>query len=200
MFMKRNFEPVLPLNEDLEKAVLHACMAGKLDLKTVRKDELSKLGKSIYQALKGIGAMKSVKAKTLYLAATELHHADPDECKAYLKEIDKAEMPEIQSILQTLTRKRVINTLVHEATQQISSGDYSVLALKSVLDTHTHFKSKLTPVWDEMGDATTPVQGWPIPCLPRLAQAVGGLYGVWVVGGEPASGKSTLALQVRLQG
>ena len=195
----KSFERVLPLNIELEKAVLYAVMHGKMDLKNVNKLELSKLGQIIYATLLGLSVdSKGVKTKTVYLAATEVHNADAPLIRDYLKEIDHAEIPEIQSIHGALARKRVITSLVNEATDQVASGEYSLLALKGLLDAQTHTRNTLVPLCEEMDGEVKPPEGMPIPCLPRITQATGGLFGVWLIGGEPAAGKSTLALQISL--
>lgn len=201
--MKQKFERVMPLNIDLEKAVLYAVMHGEMDLKNVNKDELSKLGKTVYTALAGLakdGTLNGdgVHAKTVWLAATEVHDADAGELRAYIKEIESGEIPEIQAIHGALARKRIIASLVNEASDQIASGDYSILALKGLIDAHTHTRNTLKPLSSEMGEEIKPPTGIPIPCLTRITEATGGLFGVWLIGGEPAAGKSTLALQISL--
>ena len=201
--MKQKFERVLPLNIDLEKAILYAVMHGTMSLKNVNKDELSKLGRTIYTALAGLvkdGSLNGdgIHARTVWLAATEVHNADPAEVKGYLKEIENGEIPEIQSIHGALSRKRIITKLVNEASDQVASGDYSILALKGLIDAHTHSRNTLLPLSSQMGKDIQPPAGIPIPCLSRITEATGGLYGLWLIGGEPAAGKSTLALQISL--
>lgn len=201
--MKQKFERVMPLNIDLEKAVLYAVIHGQMNLKNVNKDELSKLGKVVHTALTGLvkdGSLNGdgVHAKTVWLAATEVHDADPDELKTFIKEIENGEIPEIQAIHGALARKRIISSLVNEASDQVASGDYSILALKGLIDAHTHSRNTLTPLSSQMGQDVTPPIGIPLPCLSKITEATGGVYGVWLIGGEPAAGKSTLALQISL--
>ena len=196
------FERVLPLNIELEKAVLYALIHGQMDIKNVNQEELSKSGRIVYTALAGLKADGSVNgdgtnAKTVYLAATEVHNADSQEIRAYLKEIEHGEIAEIAAIHGALGRKRIINSLVNEASDQVASGEYSLLALKSLIENHTHTRNTLVPLCKEMANVKPP-EGIPLPCLERITQATGGLYGVWLIGGEPAAGKSTLALQIAL--
>ena len=197
---RKTFERVLPLNSDLEKAVLYAMMHGQMEASSVNKDELSKIGRVIYTAIRSLvkDRGKSVHPKTVYLTATEVHNADSAEIKSFLKDIEAGEIPEIQSIHSALTRKRVITSLVNEATDQVASGDYSILALRSLIEASTHSRNTLTPLSKEMGDDVGPPEGIPIPCLSTVTEATGGLFGVWLLGGEPAAGKSTLALQISL--
>ena len=199
----KKFERVLPLNIDLERAVLYAVMHGQMSLKNVNAQELSKLGRIVHTALSGLVKSESlngdgVHARTVWLAATEVHDADPVEVKAYLKEIENGEIPEIQSIHGALGRKRILTKLVNEASDQVASGEYSILALKGLLDEHTHSRNTLTPLSSQMGQALHPPTGLPVPCFARLTEATSGVYGLWLIGGEPAAGKSTLALQISL--
>jgi len=201
--MSKRFERVIPLNVDLEKAVLYAIMNGEMDLKNVNKDELSKNGKIVYTALAGLvkdGSLNGdgVHPKTVWLASTEVHDADSAELKSYIKEIENGEIPEIQSIHSALSRKRVITKLVNEASDQVATGEYSLLALKSLLDDHVHQRNVLSPLSNEMGHDIEPPRGLNIGLLKKIQDATGGLYGVWVIGGEPAAGKSTLALQLSI--
>jgi AAA domain-containing protein len=198
----KKFERVLPLNIDLEKALLYAVIHGEMSLKNVNPQELSKLGKTVYTALAGLvkdGSLNGdgIHARTVWLAATEVHDAGP-EVKDYIKEIENGEIPEIQSIHGALARKRIISSLVNEASDQVASGDYSILALKGLIDEHTHKRNTLVALQHEMGKDVSPPKGIPIPCLSKVTEATGGLFGVWLIGGEPAAGKSTLALQIAL--
>lgn len=199
MKKSREYERVLPLNPDLEKAALHAVMHGRLDPKCIKADELSKVAKPIYKTLVKLYSGNVVPTRTVLATATEIYHADPTETKQYLKEVDGSDTPEIQGILQTLSHKRIINQIVNEASDQVASGEYSLLALRSLLDQHGTARQKLTPLLDKIGkEKAGPPQGVPVPCLPRLTQTVGGVYGMWLIQGEPAAGKSTLALQVAM--
>jgi hypothetical protein len=191
-------ERILPLNIQLEKAVLYAVMHGEMDIKNVNPEELSKLGRIVHQSIMGLGSNgDGTPARTVFLAATEVHNADRQEIRKYIKDIENSEIPEIQAIHGALGRKKVITSLVNEASNQVASGEYSLLSLKALIESHTHTRNTLIPLCKEMKDVTPPV-GLNVPCLEKITQATGGLYGVWLIGGEPAAGKSTLALQISL--
>lgn len=196
----KKFERVLPMNPQLELAVLNALLAGKLDCKSVNQQELSKLGVALYRAIADLDSPRgqAVPVKAAALSAVELHSADAKDLKAYLQEIQATAVPDIQGLLGALQRKRILASVVNEAAEQVSSGEYSLLALKGLLDKHVSPKNRLVPLLEQMGEKIAPPVGVPLPCLPKLTEAIGGLYGVWVLCGEPGAGKSTLALQVSL--
>lgn len=187
----------LPLNPELEYAALGAVMSGKLSLDQVAVEELSKYGQCVHKALSGLDLHGPVSAKAVFVAGSDLHGADPAELKAYLKDVASHVMPEVGALLDALHRKKTINDLVNEASDQIASGDYSLLGLKTLIDTHASPKNQLVPLLAAMNDAAPP-KGIHIPSLPTFNDWLNGLYGVWIVQGEPAAGKSTLALQVSL--
>lgn len=199
--MKKKVERVLPLNPELEKSVLFAMMQGELAPKAVQPDELSKLGRLIQKSIVTLQSDKQgkpLKPKAVLGTAVELYQADKTECLDFLEQLAEYSVPDIQGILQVLQRKRIISSLVSEAADQTASGDYSLIELKALLNSQTQVKNTLTPLLDEMDGEDGPPEGIPIPCLPRLTQTVGGLYGLWLIQGEPAAGKSTLALQIAM--
>lgn len=199
MKKSKEYERVLPLNPELERAALNAVMKGRLEPKSVRHDELSKVGKAVHKALSKLYSGKEIPVRTVLATAAELYHADPAETKDYLKEVAGSDTPEIQGILQILAQKRIINQIVNEASDQVSSGEYSLLALRSILEQHQSTRNQLVPLSQARSKKRAgPPEGVPIPCLPRLTATVGGLYGLWLIQGEPAAGKSTLALQVAM--
>jgi hypothetical protein len=194
--MKRQKEErVLPLGPVLESAVVGALVSQRLGLKAVHREELSKIGQAIYRTLKENDGNK-VSHKVLKVACTEVHGIDPAEYKEYFAELILDS--DIEGTLSTLRRKRVVNNLVNEATLQIASGEYSILSIKGILDTHAESTHPLSPLSDDAEEAAPP-QGLAVKQLQRLMQAVpSGIFGLWVIGGEPKAGKSTLALQLAL--
>ena len=191
----QSYSPKLPLNDELEKAVLCGIVDGNIAIDKVHPDELSKEGKYIYKVLKEFGTRKKVSFKAVYLHATEVLGADPAEFKDYLKEVEKAAVPEIESVLDVLARKTIINDMVNEASAQIADGGYSLLALKGLLSQHLSDKNTLVPLSEDMHDVTPP-EGLELPELHSFNKFVGGLFGLWVISGMPAAGKSTLALMI----
>lgn len=188
---RKKDERVLPLGPVLENAVMGSLLSGKLHLKTVRKDELSKIGQVVYRILKEHEGQVSI--KTVVIAATEVHGIEKKDIKDYLDGLDKDS--DIGPTLQTLRRKHIINSLVNETTAQIASGEYSLLTLRHILESgHTEGK-ELTSLGSDKSDIKPP-EAFPIRSLPRLTAAVGGVYGTWIVGGTPKAGKSTLTTQI----
>ena len=189
--------PRLPLTAELEKAVLCGVLKGELRLDKVHKEELSKEGQYVYTALKAFPADTALTFKSLYLHSTEVLGADSVDFRAYLKEVQKAHVLHVETVLDTLNRKTIINDLVNEASTQISCGEYSLLALKGLLDAQSPTKNTLKPLSEDM-EHVEPPEGLKIPGLDSINEQVGGLFGLWLISGMPAAGKSTLALMISL--
>jgi len=189
---RKKDERILPLGPVLEQAVVGALVSGRLSLKGVRKDELSKPGQAVYKILHE-NEGKTVSLKTLKIAASEVYGIDKAEFKEYLDNLISDS--DIASVLQTLRRKRTVNQLVNEATNQIASGDYDLSPLSHILENTQVERKKLSPLGDDKSEIKHP-PALPIKSLPRLTAAVGGVYGTWIIGGTPKAGKSTLTTQI----
>ena len=187
----------LPLNIELEHAAIHACLKGELATDQLHIEELSKTGQAIFKAVVGLGGKgKSPSTKAVLLSASEFHGGDVGDLRTYMKAVNESEMPEIEEVLETLARKRAINAVVNEATDQIATGDYSLLGIKDLVDKTASPKNKLVPLRERMGKKIAPPVGIHVPSLPSINRELNGIYGVVVIQGEPAAGKSTLGLQI----
>ncbi len=192
--MKRQVQsPRLPLNPDLEKAVLCGIIHGEVALEKVTLEELSKDGQYVYTALKEFDRTRPITPKGIYLHATEVLGADGQDFRTYLKAVTAAHVPQVESVLDALSRKTIINDLVNEASAQVSGGQYSLLALKGLLERHTSERSTLVSLSRDM-EHVEPPTGLQLPGLDSFNEHVGGLFGMMVLCGGPGVGKSTLAL------
>jgi hypothetical protein len=188
----------LPLNPELEHAALCGLIDSEIQLSKLHPDELSLEGKMVYKAVRELTKDKSPATfKAVYLHATEVLGADPEDFRVFLKQVEQGEVANVDSILDVLARKTIMNEIVNEATTQIAEGSYSLLAMKGIVERHVCDKNILKPLSEEMVNVTPPV-GMTLPGLESFNREVGGLFGLWVVSGMPAAGKSTLALMIGL--
>lgn len=168
---------------------------GDVRLDKIHLDELSKEGKYVYKALKELDGNKTISYKAIFFHATEVLGAEPEDFRTYLKAVQESSVPQIETVLDSLARKTIINDLVNEASMQIAEGGYSLLSLKGLLAQHSADKNTLVPLLEDMSDAAPP-EGLKLPELESFNKEVGGLFGLWVISGMPAAGKSTLALMI----
>ena len=114
-----------------------------------------------------------------------------------MKAVNESDMPEIEEVLETLARKRERSMPSLTKLQGSNChGDYSLLGIKDLVDKTASPKNRLVPLRDRMGRRL--LRQWEfIYRLYRLSAAnSSGIYGVVVIQGEPAAGKSTLGLQI----
>lgn len=163
----------------------------------VHPDELSKEGTYVYKAVKEFDSTKDISFKAVYFHATEVLGADPEEFREYLKSVEKSGVPQVETVLDLLARKAIINDLVNEASTQIASGGYSLLAMKSLITQHAHDKNTLVPLSEDMEDVEPP-SGLMLPGMNAINKSLGGMFGLWILSGQPGAGKSTLALMISM--
>jgi hypothetical protein len=185
------------LNPQLERAVLCGIINGEVSIDKIHEDELSKEGKYVWKACREFDSTKQITPKAVFFHATEVYGADHEEFRSYLKEVVAAGVPQIGTVLDSLARKTIVNDLVNEASAQIATGSYSLLSIKGLIEQHITDKNTLTPLFNDMHDVTPP-KGLHLPGLDSINEQVGGLFGLWIVSGMPAAGKSTLALMISL--
>lgn len=185
-------------SEDLEQAAFHAIIAGKLPLTTLKPEELSKLGKVVYESLRvlsksgpGPYAFKSI----LVVAADSLG-GDRDALRAYLKRVRRAGSGrEVDDVLRAVRYRQTLVDVLNECGEQLSQGRFSLDRITGKLTTVDG--GGLVPVSDVVkAGVPKPPRGLRFSKLPELSRVSGGLMKMWAIGGEPGVGKSTLAVQL----
>ena len=132
----------------------------------------------------------------MLLSASEFHGGDVGDLRTYMKAVNESDMPEIEEVLETLARKReqsmpsLTKPQIKLPRGLLSSGHWDLV------DKTASPKNRLVPLRDRMGKKITPPVGVHIPSLPSINRELNGIYGVVVIQGEPAAGKSTLGLQI----
>lgn len=189
----------IPLSPDLEYLVLNSIMRGEMTPLAVRGEELSKLGRHILTAIQHLSLRQAppFSPQAVVVTAADIYGADRDEVKAYLQHVTAAEpAPTTAHLLDALRARRCLIDVVNLAAEQLNSGQVDLSALATTLHKHER-TAQLAPLAQQIGETLPALPSGPaIAGLPRLSTASGGVFGFWVIGGEPGVGKSTLALQI----
>ena len=190
------------LSPDLEKALLRAIAEGVCPADVVVPEELSKKAKVIYGSIKHLLDKKArppLKPASILLTAASLYGAPKDLVKDYLRSFKEFETgSEIQTILRTAREKATLVSLINEAGGQLAAGDLRVSDLARLLN-RKEYVEQSAPFSDEISDVfPKPPSGIKIQSLPVISETTRGIFGVWIVGGEPGTGKSTLSWQLAL--
>jgi len=194
----------MKLSEDLEHCILNTIIAGGMDVTEVKVEEFSKKGQQCLNAIgflyKG-GAKPPLKPKEVLVAAIEVFGGDKSELFGYVKQIiASASGKDTKTILQAARNKLTVLHTIQTLSDQLASGEFDLVAAQQQLN-EAPSGTQLSRLADLQGsELVSSLEGHNIgDDLPQLQHATGGLFGLWTIGGEPAIGKSTLALQIAIE-
>jgi hypothetical protein len=187
------------LSDDLERAILATILAGRAESTAVKVEELSKTGRAVLAA---INALEKPTYAGVALHLTEVQAFPKESVQDYLSALQKiSSEANATEVLQTVRDKQVLVELINAAQDMLSrKGNIDVPSLGSYLErdpvTGAH---GLSTVAERVKDGfPPPPKGLALASLPSLVRQTGGIYGSWVIGGEPKLGKTALAWQIAL--
>jgi len=193
------------LNETLEKALLRAIIEGHAPSESLSPDELSDSGKKILRGAKYLlanGARPPLNGGAVIHAAVEVTGADRDSISRYAQGVAEAK-PEADALalVRAAQNKSMLVDLVNEAGSQLGDGNLDMAKFSDILRSSTggHANGEIKSMADMMDDYRDPPVGFQFKTLPVLSETTGGMSGLWVLGGEAKTGKSTLAFQIGLE-
>jgi hypothetical protein len=191
----------LILSEELERAILHGILEGKVAVDSVDGEELSKTGKQVHASLKSLsegGVKPPFQYSSVILHASEVFGASKDALKTYLKAVALENVgTDAVTILQKVRDKKLLMELVTEAAKQFKSGDVNVTFITDLLTRANVAGGDLAPLSTMVGDTLPePPVGRTLRSLPKLQECTGGIIGNWAIGGPPGIGKSKLVWQI----
>lgn len=134
------------------------------------------------------------------LVATDVLGGNREEVRRYLADVARFQAEsDVADILQKVRDKQLLVSLVNEAAAQLGKGVLDVGHLSALLAGREKGTVDVGSIADRIRDGLPDApEGLRLSSLPKLSEATGGVYGVWVIGGGPGIGKSTLAWQIAL--
>jgi hypothetical protein len=197
------------LSPELEHAVLRAVAEGLVPFDSVDPAELSTEGKAVLQGISFLQKDKTpegtpyprVKLDSVLAAACDIAGGDRSDIKPYIKKLYAVTADrDIEKVLREVRDRQSVIEVMNLASEQLALGTLDLGALGLALQERKEEALGLEPIAAAVrrGIPDPPV-GWALPSLPLITKASGGVMGVWVVGGEPGMGKSTLAYQISLE-
>lgn len=189
----------LPLSAELESAVIGAILRGAVPPDLVEAAELSNIGQLALRAIQSVPATVPLDSAAVLLAAVDGLGGSRPPLTEYLRACEKA-ATNGPDVLARVRNRRLLVDLANEVNNQLATGDFSADSLTGLIDQGAgsrgaHLDSVSALLRDGFPD---PPAGLPVRSLTKLTGSTGGLYGVWVIGGEPKVGKTTLAWQITL--
>ena len=195
----------LRLSPELEKALLAGLFHGAVDLESVNPGELSPQGVAIYRAAKDLlvsGSSTPLALPELLLLLTNAYGVNQDQARAWLEGI-RAAVPAAGGAGETVRKLRersALLSIANAASIQLREGTYDPDKLFDTVAQAAVASAKPTPLAEQIGDNYPTPLRVPLVSLPRFTERVGGgLVGLTVLSGEPAVGKSDLALQASVE-
>jgi hypothetical protein len=195
-------KPLLsPLSAELEAYVLGALVRGQLAATAVYPEELTKVGRAVYQAVQSLtNTNATLDPKQVYLLASESGVAPKEQIRDCIKTALVSDVVDVSRVLDVLHGHRALLGLAGEITEQLRTGhvhpERLLEQISSITPSGDH---ELVPVGELLKDGLPPVpEGASLKTLPKIQSSCGGIYGVWALGGMPKVGKSTLAWQMAL--
>lgn len=187
------------LSDDLERAILATILAGRAEPTAVKPEELSKTGRAVLSA---IHALEKPTYAGVALHLTEVQAFPKESVQDYLSALQKiSSEANASEVLQTVRDKQVLVELINAAQDMLSKkGQIDVASLGGYLERDPGSGGfGLASVAERVKDGLpAPPRGLQLRSLPDLVERTGGLYGSWVIGGEPKLGKTALSWQVAL--
>ncbi len=192
------------LAPQLERSLLSAILAGTIAPSLLSAEELSKEGtiilKSIQHLLKH-GAAAPLKESSVLFISRKIFGSGQKQAKKLLKLMRHQNVEDdARVIIKTARSKEALVSLINEASSQLSEGDFDRPKLSQLVGKETWSSGKLSPVSDLLSEGfPKPPRGVALPSLPIISKATHGFSGLWILGGEPGVGKSTLAWQIAIE-
>lgn len=173
---------------------------GAVPFEIVKKEELSRTGQYVHESLDRL--RKSAKPpydhNAVLSMAVEVLGAETDDVRPYLKRLAVASAgKEVGEIIRALRDRQVLIDIVNSASEQLERCTLDKNSLLQCFDVQR--VDSIVPLSQLVGDVIPdPPTGVALKSLPCLTRATGGVFGMWAIAGEPAVGKSALALQIAL--
>lgn len=183
----------------LEFSILHALLSQEIAVSDVDPKTLSQLGQAFHTGIVKLEAQDSkwdVAGVTLFV--TQVLGLDSGRVKEYLANVAKHATSSAKDIHAMLQQREALLHIGNEIQKQLSEGNLDVSRISALAGGASHNRV-LTPVEALLKDGAPPDPAGPVvKSLPGLSAVTHGLFGMWVIGGVPAVGKSTLALQIAI--
>jgi hypothetical protein len=194
----------IKLAADLEKALLRSIAEGTSKPDIVSAEELSKTARQAYESICHLLKHKAeppLRPDAILLQAQALFGVEKEDFKDYLRTFGDLRIgSEAGAIAKSAREKAFLVRLVNEAGQQLAQGHLDTSAIARMVEGGTGSSADaLTPLSSYVKDKfPVPARGLQLKSLPALSEASNGLAGMWIIGGEPGLGKTTLAAQMAL--
>jgi hypothetical protein len=188
----------------LEHELLAAVVRGACSPSVVSVKELSKIGRIIHNALVQLsqnGLQAPFKLTTIFTHCISNLGAPEEDTRQFLRNIQSVcKLKDTDVLVKIAKEKEALVNIMNEASQQLAGGKTELRKFQDLIEAQKDNNEKPKTLFEVHKDYDgEPVHGLCIDSLPTISDVTYGLQGIWVIGGEPGVGKSTLGLQIAIE-
>ena len=189
----------MALASAVEFSVVAAILDKQLDVGEVDRKSLSQIGQTIHKAVSKLSQeTKNWDIKSIILVVTDVFGIDRHRLEEYFVGVEKHHSTSMGDAYKILQDRTSLIKVTNEVQSQLTTGDINLDKLREIIDLRSSKTSNvdLTSVSEDLVNGSPEAPSGPkLLSLPRLSECTNGVFGIWVVGGVPAIGKSTLVDQ-----
>ncbi len=197
------------LSVETEVSLLKAVMDGYCSHTILHPREISREGRVVLRSIQKLlksGATPPLTSSSVCVIAQKFLGGDKTELTNLFQAMNGLPSEEGQALVRIMQEKALATKIFNEVGNQMSKDAVDFGYLRGLLQQgeasqeSTAQQSPLTPISSCVGSSfpASPT-GIPLPSLPTISGSTNGVHGLWVLGGRPGLGKSTLAWQIGVE-
>lgn len=178
----------------LEYAIVNALLQQDITYTDVDPKTLSQIGRVVWE---GTQKLKDWDIKGVGLYATQVAGVEASRWAEYLANVAKHATGNALDIHQMLRQRQALLDISNEVQEQLNSGELDLSKINTITaGSGGATRDTLSSVeQDLVGGPPEEPSGPRLHSLPCISQVTNGVFGMWVIGGPPGIGKSTLSAQ-----
>lgn len=188
-----------PLAPALEFAIIGALLEREIGYEELERKTLTAIGGAIHKAIETLTVNNGQWDRHGVLMHVEASGVDRSRLEEYIANVAKHRTVNAKDIHRLIQDRSVLLQMANDINAQLVTGDVDVEKLLASASVRASKIRDLSTVESDLQEGAPEAPSGPaIKSLPKLSSATNGVFGLWLIGGLPAIGKSTLAEQISI--